>query len=192
MHEDGRPCVRRSSARNKTQARTRRSEEVESDEQADRPGARRRRRRRAREKGGEIRDERALHILLYQSKQPERRPRASLSVFLCLSPFVCPPSLRARQMTECGERDYGGEMQGDGGDNRLLDGTGVLTFRRWLPCVCMRRTSFSAHLVFCRLDARARKTDFRPGALFTRSFHSEGPGLNYRIIELSQYSEEVT
>lgn len=63
-----------------------------SDNQTDRPGSER--------KGGEISDERALHILRYRSKQPTT-PAKSLS----LQRSAC-RSHAARQMTQCGEKDH--------------------------------------------------------------------------------------
>lgn len=67
----------------------------------------------------EIRDERALHILLHQSKQTTRQPRVSLSLVWSLSPNQTDDKMWRDGLT----RREGGRWR----ENRLLDSMGVLT-----------------------------------------------------------------
>lgn len=91
-----------------------------------------------REKRGEIRDERALHILLYQSKQPACQPRLSLSVslFPSLSLSILLSLPDRWQNVERGIKEKRcREMEG----KQILGQHGCVNFWRWFLCsfVCM-------------------------------------------------------
>lgn len=125
--------------------------EVESDEQTDKLGERGGGGRRdGREKGEQFRDERALHILLYQSKQPAHQPRVSLSASVSLLPshplfFTVLLSLPDTwQHVERGiKKKRCREMEG----KQILGQHACVNVWRWSLCSCVR-----LHACVCILD----------------------------------------
>lgn len=91
------------------------------------------------EKSGEIRDERALHILLYLSKQLASQPKVSSSLSLSLSFFLSPPLCQTddRMWREGLERRDSWRWK----DNGFWNAIALLTFGDfgvlcWCVCVC--------------------------------------------------------
>lgn len=96
------------------------------------------------EKSGEIRDERALHILLYLSKQLASQPKVSSSLSLSLSFFLSPPLCQTddRMWREGLERRDSWRWK----DNGFWNAIALLTFGDFgvlCWCVCLWNPSHS-------------------------------------------------